>query len=235
MNCPNCGTQVVPGDAFCPSCGADVRAVTAQTGAETPGAKKPLSTGAVVGIVAAILFGLLLVCGVGAFVARGILKPKQPTVAEAPAAVSKPKATTDPAKTPGDTSAPATGGTTAGGAPPSSPPSDGLVTDSEAREVVGKFINLRIKGDIEGSKALCSKKMLSGESGSFVNDKYWHPDSFEITKTTPDLMFIHVTTMGDWPSGREPTIYSVWRDPESGKVVIDGMLDPESAPDLVKP
>jgi hypothetical protein len=66
--------------------------------------------------------------------------------------------------------------------------------------------------------------MLSGEFGDYVNDKNWKPDSFEITKTKPDRMFIHVTTFGIWPSGREPTIYSVFRDPATGKVVIDGLV-----------
>ena len=76
--------------------------------------------------------------------------------------------------------------------------------------------------------------MLTGQNGSFVNDKYWAPDSYKIVKSTPDQMYIHVAIMGNWPSGREPTILSVFRDPASGKVLIDGILDPSEFPNLVK-
>jgi hypothetical protein len=67
-----------------------------------------------------------------------------------------------------------------------------------------------------------------------VNDKYWRPESYEIVKTTPDLMYIHVAIMGRWPSGDEPSIFSVFRDPETGLVLIDGMLDPANVPELWK-
>ncbi|MDZ4168162.1 MAG: zinc ribbon domain-containing protein [Coriobacteriia bacterium] len=111
---------------------------------------------------------------------------------------------------------------------------DAIVTEDEASAVVTQFMDTRASGDIEGSKVYCSKTMLAGEYGDFVSDKYWKPDSYKITRTTPDLMYVHVTTMGMWPSGEEPTIFSVLRDPDSGQVLIDGMLDPENVPELWK-
>jgi flagellar basal body-associated protein FliL len=191
-------------------------------GATAPGpsGKKGLSSGAVVAIVIGILVGvlalLLLVVLVGGsfWMGKGrsevvSVAPESPGSAQVPLAEKTPDAQT-PANPP-DAAAPIAGDAT-------------LVTDAEARDVVTKFINLRIAGDIAGSKALCSKNMLSGEFGDYVNDKYWKPDSFEITKTATDKQFIHVTTFGIWPSGREPTIYSVFRDPATGKVVIDGLI-----------
>jgi len=100
--------------------------------------------------------------------------------------------------------------------------------------VVTEFMDYRLAKNVSASKKLCSKNMLSGETLSLVNDKYWRPDSYEIVKTTPDLMYIHVAIMGAWPSGDEPSIFSVWRDPSNGRVLIDGMIDPENMPELYK-
>ena len=100
---------------------------------------------------------------------------------------------------------------------------------------MNEFLTLRADGDIEGSKALCTSSLLEGPDGVFVDDEYWNPDSWEITKLTADEMYIHVTSMGQWPSGREATIFSVYREPESGEVLIDGFLDPQEFPELVTP
>lgn len=294
MQCPNCGAPLVSGDAFCASCGADVRSVVSQpppvaqptqpiaappagavppppavgqpapppmppreqvaptqvmpvaqpapppfppggpqpSGAApgAPGAKKGLSAGAIVAITLGSVFGVLLLAGAGYFGYRTFVAKPAPmpaTQAEKPATAKteEPKPAEQPAEqTPAEQTPAASGGEQ----------EYVVVTDAEARDVVSKFIGMRIAGDIEGSKALCSQNMLTGENGEFVKDKYWHPDSFKIVKTTPDQMYIHVGTMGQWPSGEEPTIYSVWRDPESGKVVIDGMLPAEDFPDLVQ-
>jgi hypothetical protein len=235
MQCPMCGADLAPGDVFCGGCGANVGAVNQQASAipVAPSAKSGLSTGAIIGIVAGSLVGVLLL-GAAGFFAFGVFGPKKPTVNVGATTASKsatqPKLTTQATESPLSSAAepaPSSDEAVADEVP--------VVTNAEARDVVKKFIDARIAGDITGSKAFCSKNMLSGETGSFVNDKYWRPDSYKITKTTPDLMFIHVTTMGAWPSGEEPTIYSVWRDPGSGKVLIDGMLDPETVPELVKP
>jgi hypothetical protein len=91
----------------------------------------------------------------------------------------------------------------------------------------------RLAQDVAASKEYVTEQALAGEFGSFVNDVYWRPDSYEITKLTPDQMYIHVTVMGQWPSGREPTIYQVYREPETNKILIDGILDPELFPELV--
>ena len=263
MYCPSCGVQVTPGDAFCRSCGADVRGLSSPqqptqhmaaappppppgvaavppspspqgaNAAAAPAAKKGLSSGAVVAVVAGILVLVLALGVAGFFAVQGFMAfRKSATVGSATTGQTEPlpessivatEAPDEKAADPGQGSAGAKSGDA------------GIVTDAEARSIVDQFLVMRIKGDIEGSKALCTKNMLTGENGQMVNDQYWHPDSFEITKTTPDLMYIHVTTMGEWPSGREPTIYSVFRDPETGTVLIDGMLDPESSPDLVTP
>jgi hypothetical protein len=170
--------------------------------------------------VLAILAGLLVLVAASGFAARGLWIATGGTKV-----VSAPPATQQPAVPPPTAENPGAPATTPVPDPGTAKPGDAtLVTDAEARDVVSKFINMRIAGDIAGSKALCSTNMLSGEFGDYVNDKYWKPDSFEITKTTPDQMFIHVTTFGIWPSGREPTIYSVFRDPATGKVVIDGLI-----------
>ena len=185
---------------------------------------------------------LLVLVGVaGFFLFRGFTTPKTDqlrSVVEAPA----PPASSTLASTPPPASSstpPSTSTDASSSAAVSSGASDSggddIVTDAEARDVVKRFMEFRLAHNVAGSRTLCTKNMLKGENGSFVNDKYWAPDSYEITKTTPDLMYIHVTVMGMWPSGREPTIYSVWRDPASGKVLIDGMLDPENNPDLVTP
>ena len=65
-------------------------------------------------------------------------------------------------------------------------------------------------------------------------EEIFHMVKQEIIKSTPDLMYVHVAIMGSWPSGDEASIFSVWRDPSSHKVVIDGMLDPANVPELWK-
>lgn len=227
MNCPVCGAPLSPGDGFCGSCGADVRAVTApsvgplQLGYPAPSQpaqpKRGLSTGAIIGIVAGVLLlGLVLVGGAGLLAFRAYTSGKT-TTASAPQPAQPAPAATSTLEPAAEATAPAT---------------DGIVTEAEASAVVTQFLDMRIAGDIEGSKAFCSQNMLTGENGEFVSDRYWKPDSYTITRTTPDLMYVHVTTMGAWPSGEEPTIYSVVRDPESGTVLIDGMLDPATSPEL---
>ena len=186
-----------------------------------PGHRKSgASTGAIVGIIAAVVV-VVLVLGVGGFIAlKGFLdfqkgagtvitEPKIATTPTPPA----PAAETSESAT--DSSTASDSGSADAGASSSSSADDGVVTDAEARAVVKKFLDFRVAHNIAASKTLCTKNMLTGENGSFVNDKYWRPDSYKITKTTPDQMYIHVTTMGMWPSGEEPTIYSVWRDPAS--------------------
>jgi len=259
MHCASCGAALDPGSVFCGSCGAPVSAappesppsavapadaaatvplpVAAQTPsspapvyapppaayqapAAAPPAKKGLSTAAIIAIVFGVLLLLLLVCGGGyfAYVAFFGGRSAAPTNTAKPAKLATPKpsaAATEPA--------------------PTATPSDAVVTEAEARDVVDRFLSLRASGDINGSKALCTQKLLSGSDADFVNDKYWNPDSWELTKFTPDLMYIHVTSMGVWPSGREATIFQVYREPESGKVLIDGFLDPEMFPELVTP
>lgn len=209
-----------------------------------PGAKKPgLSTGAIVGIVAAVIVGVLLLGVGGFFGVRALLAPKgepsdvivakpdsfsiappsstvatesgEPTASESPSASTVPPVTSEPAEVLEDAD-------------------PGVVTDAEARAVVKKFMDLRVARKINASKAYCTRNMLIGENGAFINDKYWRPDSYKIKKTTPDLMYIHVAVMGEWPSGNEPTIYSVFRDPKTGKVLIDDMADPEVSPELWK-
>lgn len=227
MNCPACGAPLSPRDGFCGSCGADVRAVTAPPVAPQPSAypapsqpappKRGLSAGAIIGIVAGVLLlGLVLVGGAGLLAFRAYTSSQSATTSAPQPAQPASAATSTPE--------PAVGAT--------EPADDGIVTEAEARAVVTQFLDTRIAGDIEGSKAFCSRNMLAGENGEFVSDRYWKPDSYTITRTTPDLMYVHVTTMGAWPSGEEPTIYSVVRDPESGKVLIDGMLDPATSTEL---
>lgn len=301
MQCPSCGAELVPGDAFCGTCGADVRIATeppqssqapgsdqvspaqqmppppppvappvqpvaSHTGAPPPplpvappaaalpplpsasnpqapgppplpgqpadaGAKRGLSTGAIVGIVVGSLVGVL-VLGAAGFFAYGAFAPKKATVTTVTSApVPKPATTAK-------TTIPATESALPSAAPPAATADPGeyvVVTAAEAKAVVTQFLSLRAAKNIAGSKALCTSKMLAGPDADFVNDRYWNPDSFEITKLTPDQMYIHVTSMGMWPSGREPTIFSVYREPESGKVLIDGLLDPANSPELVTP
>lgn len=263
MQCPNCGAPVTENDAFCGTCGADVRAQAAPDPAAYPPANpeppayppsapvqpgqyigpQPASTPAAsapapqppkrglspVAIVAIVVGALILV---GAAVGGGLLALRSFTDTEdVVVAPVTPPAQPAPV-VPTETAEPAPEPEPAAEEPAVA--NDAVVTEDEAREVVTQFMDTRARGDIEGSKVYCSKNMLSGENGQFVSDKYWKPDSYEITRTTPDLMYVHVTTMGMWPSGEEPTIYSVWRDPESGKVLIDGMLDPANVPELWK-
>lgn len=251
MHCPVCGSPLNPGDGFCGSCGADVSAVTAQpqppapapaapqppsaypaptqaamppqqpiptqAAAPTQQPKRRLSVGAIIAIVAGVLLlGAVLVGGVGLLAFRAYTSSQTATTSVIEPETPPPVATATPE--------PAVEAT--------APAADGIVTEDEARAVVTQFLDTRIAGDIEGSKAFCTQNMLTGENGGFVGDQYWKPDSYTITRTTPDLMYVHVTTMGAWPSGEEPTIYSVVRDPESGKVLIDGMLDPANSPEL---
>jgi hypothetical protein len=211
-----------------------------------PGAKKPgLSTGAIVGIVSAVIVGVLLLGVGGFFGVRALLAPKgEPT----DVIVTKPDSSSVAASPSPSADATESGEPTAAEPPSAStiPPvtsesaevleeaDPGVVTDAEARAVVKKFMDLRVARKINASKAYCTRKMLIGENGSMINDIYWRPDSYKIKKTTPDLMYIHVAVMGMWPSGNEPTIYSVFRDPTTGKVLIDDMIDPETSPDLWK-
>jgi hypothetical protein len=169
--------------------------------------------------VAAIVL-LLVVCGVGVFAAMGLFGWGTKTVTQT---LPTPSAVTT--ATPAQPAQPAE---------PPAAPSDAIVTDLEARGVVTKFMDYRLAQDVAGSKTLCTAKMLSGETLTFIDDKYWRPDSYQIIKTTPDLMYIHVAVMGQWPSGDEPLIFQVYREPESGKVLIDGMLDPAEFPELLK-
>jgi hypothetical protein len=180
--------------------------------------------GAVVGIVLAIVLGLVVVGVGGYFVYTGMFAgAKKPSSPASPSAVATAPAAPAVPATPVTETAPAA-------------PSDEIVTDSEAVAVVTAFMKARLAQDVVTSKTYCTKQFLSSSDGkTFVNDKFWHPDSYEITKLTPDLMYIHVTVMGDWPSGREPSIFSVFREPASGKVLIDGMLDPANFPELVTP
>ena len=202
-----------------------------------------LSTGAIIGIVCGAI-ALVLLMGVGGFFAfKSLTGSKQPGVPPTTtsaqsnsASVASSTASANEETSPGEPGATTTAGGSATTAPSTtSAAKDDIVTDAEARAIVKKFWDYRIAGNLAASVALCSKNMRTGDNGSFVNDKYWHPDSYKIIKTTPDLMYIHVAIMGQWPSGDEPVILSVWRDPESGKVVIDGMLDPQYSPELVKP
>lgn len=217
-------------------------------GAQPPGAqqpKRPLSTGAIVGIVSAVVVGVLLL-GVGGFFGiRALLAPKGDV---SDVVVAKPDASSITASPSSSAVATESGESTAAEPPSAStiPPvtgesaevleetDPGVVTDAEARDVVKKFMDLRVARKINASKEYCTRKMLIGENGSMINDIYWRPDSYKIKKTTPDLMYIHVAVMGAWPSGNEPTIYSVFRDPKTGKVLIDDMIDPETSPELWK-
>jgi len=195
-----------------------------------PVRKAGLSTSAIVGIVIAALLGVAIL-GTASFFALWFLTPREATttraapvdVAPSPEAQAEPTVVaTEPASSV---------------APPAATPQHGeyvVVTEAEARDVVTRFIELRSEKDIEGSKALCTVKMLRGPDGDFVNDQYWNPDSFRIVKVTPDQMYMHVASMGVWPSGEEPTIFSVYREPETGKVLIDGFIDPETSPDLYR-
>jgi hypothetical protein len=242
---------------FCGACGADLRTVAPppvaqqpvappvaplqppplpsqrvappQAAAPPPQAKGGLSSGAIAGIVAGVLVVVALL-GVGAlFVLRGMSGSGPPVVVSTP---------TPPLSTPPAAAAPTTSvdaSADAGAETSPEAPSEEIVTDAEARDVVKKFMGLRLAMDVAGSKKLCTKNMLNGEDTKpLVNDKYWRPDSYKIVKTTPDLMYIHVAIMGVWPSGNEPSIFSVFRDPETGKVLIDGMLDPTNVPELWK-
>lgn len=206
--------------------------------------KKKLSTGAVVGItIAAVLGALIVLVGLG-FAGYALFVPKVvTTVGQASTLAPEPEqsasaSSSSDAQSTGSESAAADGSSSssdsadAAGSSSTSDWSakDELVTDAQAREIVQKFWDLRIAHDISGSKALCSQKLLKSDDGTFVSDKYWRPDSFKIVKTTPDQMYIHVAIMGQWPSGDEPVVLSVTKDPETGKVVIDGlMVDPEKS------
>jgi hypothetical protein len=255
MPCGACGANTEPDQPFCTACGADLRAaappptpvqppqpaappapprqppplpsersVTAQ-----PQRKPGLSGGAIAGIVAGALVVLLLLVAGGFFLLRGAFGPGASSVV---VTAPTPPPSTPPAITPTETVEPST--STSDQAPPGTP-DDGIVTDAEARDVVTRFMDYRLAMDVAASKTLCSKNMLTGaDTKPLVNDKYWRPESYEIVKTTPDLMYIHVAVMGVWPSGNEPLIFSVWRDPETATVLIDGMLDPANVPELVK-
>lgn len=194
-------------------------------------AKTGLSTGAIIGIVAGSLVGVLLLGAAGFFAFRAFSprQPVVPVVTSTPVTKPKPVVASEPTPTAPVADAPTPV------APTADPGEYVVVTDAEAKDVVTRFLTLRAAKNIAGSKALCTAKMLAGPDGDFVNDKYWNPDSFKIIKLTPDQMYIHVTTMGAWPSGDEATIFQVYREPESGKVLIDGFLDPADFPELVKP
>jgi hypothetical protein len=214
-----------------------------------PGAKKPgLSGGAIAGIIAGVVAVLILLGVGGVFALRALLAERpapQDIVAMPTPSTPPPPASTvatssaeasSASDTPGSSTAASDLGasTSSDAAAGAKTEGDTLVTDAEARAVVKKFMDLRVAHKIQASKAYCTRKMLTGENGSFINDVYWRPDSYKIKKTTPDLMYIHVAVMGEWPSGSEPTIYSVFRDPKSGKVLIDDMIDPEHSPELWK-
>lgn len=209
---------------------------------------RPMSTGAIIGIISAVIVGVVLL-GVGGFFAYG--KVFAPKSGESDVIVAKPDPSsletspsvsvveTESVEESASSAASSTTGAEATPQPsateiPEEDTEPGVVTDAEARSVVKKFMDLRVARKINASKQYCTKKMLTGENGQFINDKYWRPDSYKIKKTTPDLMYIHVAVMGQWPSGNEPTIYSVFRDPKTGKVLIDDMIDPETSPDLWK-
>lgn len=214
-----------------------------------PGAKKPgLSGGAIAGIIVAVVVVLIL-GGVGSVLAlRGLLAerpdPQAIVTTPKPIAPVTPPVSTEATESTEESSASTTSGSTTSDGSTTSGSSDSaadaktegdtVVTDAEARAVVKKFMDLRVAHKIAASKAYCTRKMLIGENGQFINDIYWRPDSYKIKKTTPDLMYIHVAVMGMWPSGNEPTIYSVFRDPKTGKVLIDDMIDPEHSPELWK-
>jgi hypothetical protein len=209
-----------------------------------------MSTGAIVGIISAVLAGVVLL-GVGGFFAyKWVFAPKsgsseaivaKPDPSSLEASPSASAVETESAEESASVSSVASDTIGAQSVPqpsateiPEEDAEPGVVTDAEARAVVKKFMDLRVARKINASKQYCTKKMLTGENGQFINDKYWRPDSYKIKKTTPDLMYIHVAVMGQWPSGNEPTIYSVFRDPKTGMVLIDDMIDPGTSPDLWK-
>lgn len=306
MQCPTCGSAIAPGDAFCPKCGSDVRAITqaappppppgmfpgssdapsagAESGGTSPGPppfpgqqpappygtppsgsqpaavppataqapasaqpKRGLSAGAIAGIISAVIVGIVVLGVGGYFGVKTMLAPKsEPSgviVAKPdPASIVSTSSLSDVATDSVEPSASALASplVEAGESPEAQPAEipektePGVVTDAEARDVVKKFMDLRVARKINASKQYCTRKMLTGKNGQFINDVYWRPDKYKIKKTTPDLMYIHVAVMGMWPSGWEPTVYSVFRDPKSGKVLIDDMIDPETSPDLWK-
>ncbi|MDO8915746.1 MAG: hypothetical protein Q7W16_06655 [Coriobacteriia bacterium] len=199
------------------------RALPAQPHAAV--SKPRMSSGAMIGIAVGALVGVILLGVAGVFVFRALSATRVADVLRASTPAPQPAVPQAPVPAPTDVTPGAT----------DDPGSYAVVTQAEARDVVTRFLTLRAAKDIAGSKALCTPALLAGEDAVMVNDKYWNPDSFELTKFTPDQMYIHVTSMGIWPSGREATIFSVYREPESGRVLIDGFLDPEFFPEYVTP
>jgi hypothetical protein len=64
-------------------------------------------------------------------------------------------------------------------------------------------------------------------------DDTWRPETYEIVKTQPDLMYIHVVVLTNWPSGDEYMIWSTMKDPSTGRPLIDGTLDPQYVPEML--
>lgn len=113
------------------------------------------------------------------------------------------------------------------------PADDGLITDAQARATVTAFMDARIQRDVELSNSYCTPNFLGGEWKDALKDDTWRPESYEVVNSAPDLMYVHVVVRESWPSGEEHWIYSVFLDPESGKPLIDGTLDPANVPELI--
>lgn len=64
MNCKKCGAEMVEGQPFCPSCGADNREVPLTTGPEIVEEKKKMPAGKLVGIIAIVVVLLAVLASV---------------------------------------------------------------------------------------------------------------------------------------------------------------------------
>lgn len=187
-----------------------------------PSPRKGLSPGAIAAIVvgAVALLAVLIVAGV--FVVR-VVGPRlaaQDTVTEAPV------------ETP-ETEEPAIEAPPAVEEPEPAAPEDGVVTDLQARDTVAAFMDARMARDVALSNSYCNEDFLNGEWSDLLADPTWYPERYEIVNTAPDLMYVHVVVLENWPSGDEYWIYSVYLDPDSRKPLIGGTIDPNNAPELI--
>lgn len=185
-------------------------------------------------IVAIIAVGLLLLVGMavgGFFGIRALTNKASDTLAD----VSVPPATstqvdgaaTSTQETPA--SAPDAGDVTSG----EGASDDDVITDQQARDTVKGFLEARLKQDVEGSRKYCSNNYWNGEDHALLTDVYWRPERYEIVNTQPDLMYVHVVVMTNWPSGDEYMIWSCMKDPSTGEPLIDGKLDPQYVPEMI--